>query len=397
MPRIIMVSGKGGVGKTTVSAATGLAAARQGKRTLVMSFDLAHSLADSFDMEEELFLNHRGAPVKVADNLFIQEIDIQEEMEQQWQELFRVSTSLMVGGGLDHIMAEEVAIIPGMEDIVALIRLNQHYLGGEFDVIVLDCPPTGESLRFVGITSSLDWYVRKRLKIDRKISSFVRPMGGLLGEGSLLIPDDKWFDSLIRLFEGLQGIDAILRDPAITTVRLITNPEKMVVRETQRAFMYFCLYGMTIDSVVINRLLPRDDPFFEKWAQSQASYSKLITEYFDPVPVSVLPLFSNEVVGLSQLESFSELLFRGADPGKLGVESPAYGVEKRGGDGYSLRMRLPFVSKDRIDISRRREDLIVRVGTFKRNILLPRKLIGLQTAGAEFEGDNLVIQFSGRK
>lgn len=390
--RVIMVAGKGGVGKTTVAAATGVAAAQRGLRTLVMSFDIAHSLADSFDLEASLF-EGGGDPIEVAPNLSIQEIDVQTELARGWEDLFRIGAAMMVGGGLDQALAEEVAIIPGMEDIVALLRLNEHIKAGTFDVVVLDAPPTGEALRFVSITSSIDWYVRKRLNIDRKISTMLRPMRPLLGEAGLMLPDDNLFQSLIRLFEGLEGIDNLLRDPKVTTVRLVTNPEKMVVRETQRAFTYFCMYGMVIDRVVINRLMPLDDPFFGKWARAQAKMSKKIEEYFDPVPVSALPMFPNEVVGLRQLEAFSEKLFDGSDPVSIGMKSPAFGVHKNGDKGYEIRIRLPFVPKDKIDISRNREDLVVSVGMFRRNILLPRKFATLQTSSASFEGDNLVIKF----
>lgn len=388
-----MVAGKGGVGKTTVAASTALAAAKKGYRTLVLSFDLAHSLSDSFDLSEELFNDHRGQPVTVAPGLDLQEIDVQEELQREWQDLFRLSARLMMGGGVDEMVADEVAILPGMDDVVALMKLNQYIANKTYDVIVLDSPPTGEALRFVSITSTLDWYVRKRLKLDRKVANAVRPLSGFIGSGGLMIPDDSYFAALLKMFTALEGVDQLLRDPTVTTVRLVANPEKMVVRETQRAFMYFCLYGMTIDSVVVNRLLPADDAFFKDWAQSQKEFCAAIADYFQPVPVSLLPMFQREVVGLAQLETVGERLFGGADPTRTGVTQPAYGFARVSDREYVLRLQLPFVPKDQIDISRRREDLVVRIGTFKRNILMPRKLVSWQTGEARVADNQLAISF----
>lgn len=395
MTRVILIAGKGGVGKTTVAASTGLASARRGHRTLVLSFDLAHSLSDSFDLDESLFADGGGEPRQVAPNLSIQEIDVQAELERNWQDLFKLTATMMVGGGLEHALAEEVAIMPGMEDVVALLRLNEHINAGTYDVIVLDSPPTGEAIRFVSIISSLQWYVRKRLNMDRKVSGFLRPMAPILGEASQLIPDDNWFKSMLKLFNALEGVDDLLRDPKVTTVRLVTNPEKMVVRETQRAYMYFSLYGMTIDSVVINRLLPQDDPFFAEWAKTQVKFSQVITDYFAPVPVTALPYFSKEVVGLPQLELFSQKLFDSKDPADIQVHAPSYGLKKTGEGKYQIEIRMPHVPDAEIDIRRQQEDLVVSVGMFRRNILLPRKLVALRTAGAEIKGDKLIIKFKG--
>ncbi|MDP9360608.1 MAG: TRC40/GET3/ArsA family transport-energizing ATPase [Acidobacteriota bacterium] len=395
MTRVILIAGKGGVGKTTVAASTGLASARRGHRTLVLSFDLAHSLSDSFDLDEALFAEGTGEPRQVQPNLWIQEIDVQSELQRNWQDLFKLTAAVMVGGGLEQALAEEVAIVPGMEDVVALLRLNEHINAGTYDVIVLDSPPTGEAIRFVSITSSLEWYVRKRLNIDRKITSLLRPMASFLGESSQLIPDDSWFKSVLKLFQALEGVDKLLRDPKVTTVRLVTNPEKMVVRETQRAYMYFSLYGMTIDSVVINRLLPQDDPFFAEWAKTQVKFSQVITDYFAPVPVTALPFFSKEVVGLRQLKAFSQMLFDSTDPAAIHVNAPGYGLKKTGENEYQLEILAPRVPEDKIDIRRKQEDLVVSIGMFRRNILLPRKLVALRTAGAEITGDKLIITFKG--
>jgi arsenite-transporting ATPase len=390
-----MVSGKGGVGKTTVAAATGFACARAGQRTLVMSFDLAHSLLDSLDIDDALFSSHRGEPVNVSPNLDIQEIDVQEELQRDWHGFYQYGATLMTHGGLDDVLAEEIAMMPGLDDIVALIRVNRHMAAGTYDVIVLDSPPTGEALRFVGITSTLEWYARKRLKTDQKISKLLRPVSQLMSL-SLMLPDQAYFDSMKKLFEALEGVDAMLRDPSITTVRLVTNADKMVVRETQRAYMYFSMYGMTTDSIVINQLLPANvGEYFADLVTSQQQHAEFITQYFQPARVAAIPYLQHEVRGLSRLAEFADILFAGAaSPSEAFINTPPYSFEKLGDRRYVLQIKLPFVEKDKLIINRKGADLIVRLGTFKRNILLPRAVSTLQTGLARIDGDELKIHFN---
>jgi arsenite-transporting ATPase len=392
MSKVLMVAGKGGVGKTTVSAATGVAAAKKGHRTLILSFDLAHSLRDSFDLGEALIVIG-GAPVTVRENLDIQEIDVQEELTRDWVDLYRYSASLMAGGGLDNVTAEEIAIVPGMEDIVALIRLNQCLEEDKYDVIVLDSPPTGEALRFVSITSTLEWYVRRRLKVDQRISSIMRPLAKLNSSLGTYLPDDSYFSALHRLFEKLEGIEDKLKDSKTTSIILVTNPEKMVVRETQRAFMYFCMYGMTVGSVVVNKMLPDAVSYFKDWADSQKGFLKLVISYFAPTPVRQIPLLSGEVMGIERLEEFARILYGDDDPTAIQMQRPAYGFRKIAEAHYRLEIPMPFAPKDHIDMTRKREDLVIRIGTFKRNILLPRIIAALPTAGARMEDGKLVVEF----
>jgi len=395
MVRLILVSGKGGVGKTTVAAATGLAAAAQRQRTLVLSFDMAHSLRDSFDLDEALFTEHKGLPIRINDYLDIQEIDVQEEIERQWKQLYQYGAAMMVGGGLNTVAAEEVAILPGLEDVVSLVHLNDYVAKKLYDVIILDCPPTGEALRFVGLASMLDWYVRKRLKVDKRLARFIRPLANRLDqESAMAIPNDEYFATMLSLFQRLSGIEELLRNPKVTTVRLVTNAEKMVVRETQRAFMYFCMYGVTTDMVVINKLLPAEDDYFAEWVKSQQAYSENLTQYFAPVPVVKLPMLSSEIIGLDRLEQFAGLVFPDGNPTEFKTQMPSYGFYKEGSNGYRMEMLMPFVTRDKIDIFRQQEDMIVRVGTFKRNILLPRVIAPLKATAAKIEDGKLVVRFA---
>ncbi len=267
-----------------------------------------------------------------------------------------------------------------------------------YDVIVLDCPPTSEALQFLSFSSTVDWYARKRLKMDRQLLKLARPLTKVLSESTQeLIPTDNYFAAVQDLFNNLEGVDQLLRDPATTSVRLVTNPEKMVVRETQRAFMYFCMYGMNTDAVILNRLLPVNDGYFAQRAQAQADYAENIRSYFDPVPVSTLSYFAEEVVGLAQLEVFAAQLYDGRDAAAFFMEMPSYGFRKEAEQQYCLELRLPFVPKNQIDLSRNGEDMVVRIGTFKRNILLPRAIVPLRTESTGMHGDTLVVRFVGER
>jgi arsenite-transporting ATPase len=390
MSRIILVSGKGGVGKTTVAAATALASARKGKRTLVFSLDLAHSLSDSFDLDRGLFDQNKGLPHRVADNLDVQEIDIQEEIERHWGEIYRYTAMLFTSAGVSDIVAEEVAIVPGMDDVISLMYINQYLKEGTYDSIVVDCPPTSESLRFVGINATLDWYIKKRFKLDRSLLKVARPIATRLTD--MPIPEDSYFESLKLLFDRLDGIDRILVDPTITTVRLVTNAEKMVIRETQRAYMYFNLYGVTTDQVIVNRLMPAQKGYFSRWAETQKGYAEEIDEFFQPVPTAKLPMFEHEIIGLDRLEQIAQALYGEEDPNRFYLEAPPYEFSKKDGV-YQLRLRLPFVGKGDVDVSRFGEDVVVRIGSFKRHIPLPRSVARLVTAGASLDQEQLVITF----
>ena len=283
--RIIFFAGKGGVGKTSVAAATGIRAAEMGQRTVIMSLDVAHSLSDIFDLETTLLDQNKGRPVEVSKNLWIQELDIVEEVEKNWGEIHKYISTLLNTTGLDEILAEELAILPGMEEVSLLLYINRYVKGKKFDVIILDCAPTGESLRFISIPTALEWYIKKLFKVERTIAKYVRPIAKRVYDVPL--PGDDYFDAIEYLFERLRGVDEVLVDPQITTVRLITNPEKIVLKETQRAFMYFALFKMHIDGIIMNRILPDDvnDAYFQDWRESQKEYMKRAGEYFGPVPI----------------------------------------------------------------------------------------------------------------
>src|SRR6201993_4797009 len=273
--RILLFSGKGGVGKTSLAAATGLQLSKLGYRTLVMSVDPAHSLADAFDLETGLFDANTGDPLAINDSLSIQEVNIQKEIKRHWREISAYVVSVLRTTGISDVEAEELAILPGMEELSAMMYVNQFRREQRYDVIVLDCAPTAESMRFVSMPTPLEWYMKHIFPFQRGILKAVRPLANRVSPVEL--PTDNYFANIQNLFGKLEGIDELLEDPKITSVRLVTNPEKMVLRETQRAFVYFSLHGLTVDGIIVNRLLPANvtDSYFQEW---RASPGKILDE-----------------------------------------------------------------------------------------------------------------------
>lgn len=393
-PRIVLYSGKGGVGKTTVAAATGLRCAELGYRTLILSLDIAHSLADSFDLDVSLHEKHRGQPVAVAERLWIQEIDVQEDVERYWGDVYKYITVLLNTTGMDEVVAAELAIIPGMEDVICLLYINQYLTEQTYDVLILDCAPTGESLRFISMPSTLEWYMEKLFRLERNLARLARPIARAVTDVPL--PDDSYFMALEGLFKKLEGVGTVLLDKETTSVRLVTNAEKMVLRETQRAFMYFCLYGMAVDSIIVNRLIPAGEggEYFQKWITTQERYMTQLESYFAPVPVSRVQMFDDEIIGLERLHRLADLLYGTDDPSRVFYSERPYEFTKRAGH-YVLTMKLPFVTKEHIDLFKEEGQLIIRIGSFKRHILLPRVVSRQTPQSARFEGDRLCITFEG--
>src|SRR3954471_6036597 len=307
--RILLFSGKGGVGKTSLAAATGLQLSKLGYSTLVMSVDPAHSLADSFDLESGLFHSNTSDPLKIDDNLSIHEVNIQQEIKRHWSEISSYVISVLRTTGISDVEAEELAILPGMEELSAMMYVNQFRREGRYDVIVLDCAPTAESMRFVSMPTTLEWYMKHIFPFQRGILKAVRPLANRVSPVEL--PTDSYFANIQNLFVRLEGIGELLGNPKVTSVRLVTNAEKMVLRETQRAFVYFSLHGLTVDGIIVNRVLPTEitDAFFTEWRSSQAKVLAEIDAYFAPVPVRRVPLFTHEVLGRERLEDLARTLY----------------------------------------------------------------------------------------
>jgi arsenite-transporting ATPase len=392
--RIIFFAGKGGTGKTSIAAATGVRAAEMGKKTVIMSLDVAHSLSDIFDRKKHLFDQNSGQPLQIKPNLYIQEIDIQEEIKRYWGDIHRYLSSLFSTTGLDAVLAEELAILPGMEEVSLLLYINKYVREKEFDVILLDCAPTGESLRFISIPTTLEWYMKKIFKLERTIAKYVRPVAKRIYDVPL--PDDDYFRAVENLFERLNGVDQILTDPEQTTVRLITNPEKIVIKETQRAFMYFCLYKMNIDAIIMNRILPGQikESYFKNWIKEQRQHCAAAENIFSPVPILPVRLFEGEILGNSKLKKLAQEIYGQKNPLQRFYREAPYQLVKDNRN-YHLKLKLPFLSKKDVELKKYSDELIVRIGGFKRNILLPRQVASMEQVTAKLDGQVLDICFEG--
>lgn len=385
--RILLYTGKGGVGKTTTAAATALRAAGGGYRTIVLSTDAAHSLADSFD------LPLGPEPTPVARNLWGQEVDIYHEVGNHWGTIQKYLEALLSWRGIDSLVAEELTVPPGMSELASLLQLVRLYDSGEYDVIILDCAPTAETLELLTFPEIARWWMEKIFPIHRRLVKVARPVvKPLVG---MPLPGDEVYDSVANLFRQLDRMQKLLTDPSLTSVRLVVNAEKMVVKEAMRTHTYLSLYGYPVDLVVCNRIIPESvtDSYFDTWKASQAKYMKMVEEGFAPTPIRYLPLMSQEIVGIGLLEELGEKLFGTEDPAAVYHWGRTYTFEKVG-DGYQLLLPLPFASKSDVDLKQLGDELIVQVGNQKRNLVLPRALMGMRTRSAKLEGGTLSIRFA---
>lgn len=384
--RVILFTGKGGVGKTTVAAATAVRAARSGKRTLVMSTDSAHSLGDSFEMEIGSW------PTLISENLWAQQIDAQERLEGNWREIQDYFIQLMNWAGTETIQAEELTVIPGLDEIFSLIDVRTHVESGAYDLLVVDCAPTAETLRLLSLPEIMNWYIERVFPVERRVVKTIRPIVSRMT--SLPIAGDQVFAAVERLHRNLDTVKQILTDENVSSVRLVVNPEKMVIAEARRTYTYLGLFGYRVDSVVVNRIIPDEvvDPYFGKWKDVQAEHLATVHESFEPVPILTARLFDREMIGLPLLVEMGEEVYGDLEATDILYRDDPIKVRKRG-TGYIMSIRLPFVSRDEMDIHRRDEELFVRVGSYKRNLILPQTLKRMVVREANFAGDHLEILF----
>lgn len=385
--RIILYTGKGGVGKTTVSAATALKTAQAGLRTLVISTDAAHSLADSFDME----LGHE--PTRIEKNLWGQEINSLIEMEQSWDIIQGYVENVFAWGGIEEIMVEELMNFPGLDELFSLLQIKKHHDRGTYDLIVVDCAPTGETLRMLTFPEITRWWLERLFPLQRKATAVARPiMKALTG---LPLPDRQIYDSVEDFFLRLEQVHQLFSDPETTSVRLVLNPEKMVIKEAQRTYTYLSLFGYPVDAVIANRIFPDsiEDHFFDEWKHLQVKYHSMVEEAFHPLPILDAPLFEREIVGRKMLKEMGRHLFEGKDPAELMFKGTTIEIKKKGKD-YVMTIPLPMVEKGDVDLLQKNDELIIKVGSFKRDIILPRTLSGMRTKSAKFEQDRLQLTFA---
>jgi len=389
--RIILYTGKGGVGKTSVSAATALRCADLGYRTIVLSTDAAHSLADSFD------LPIGPEPTELSPNLWGQEIDVLYQMDKYWGNVQRYMAAVFEWRGLDEIIAEEMTIFPGMEELASLLQIVHLHDDCDYEVVIVDCAPTGATLQLLGFPEVARWYLDKIFPLERKVIQLTRPL--LRAVVDVPIPDEELFDTVAELIMSLDRMHALLADPQKSSVRLVLNPEKMVIKEAQRAFTYLNLYSYATDLVVSNRIIPASvqDGYFDAWKAIQKKYSQTIEEAFAPLPILTVPLFDQEVVGLEMLRRMAGSIYGDGDPTQVYYVGLAQRVEKNE-HGYTLTIPLPFVTKEEVQLTRSSfDELIVHIGNHKRNLLLPHALVGLQVTGAKQKGNELAVRFEAKK
>jgi arsenite-transporting ATPase len=384
--RIILYTGKGGVGKTSVAAATALRCADLGHRTIVISTDAAHSLADSFD------LPLGPEPTLVAPNLWGQELDVLYQMDKYWGNVQRYFATVLSWRGLDDLIAEELVVLPGMEELASLLQIVHLHDDCDYDVIIVDCAPTGATLQLLSFPEVARWYLEKIFPIERKAVQLSRPL--IRAVTDLPIPDDELFDTIAELITQLTRMHDLLSDPEKASVRLVLNPEKMVIKEAQRTFAYLNLYGFLTDAVISNRLIPArvQDSYFDSWKESHEKYSQMIEEAFSPLPILKAPLFDQEVVGLDMLRRMAESIYGDGDPSDVYFVGQTHNVEKKDGR-YILSLALPFVEKENLQLTRSGDELIVHIGNRKRNLILPRVLASLDVQSAKFDEDTLMITF----
>jgi arsenite-transporting ATPase len=385
-PRTILYTGKGGVGKTSVAAATARRCAAAGLRTVVMSTDPAHSLSDSLDAELG------SDPTEIAPCLFGQEVQAQEEMERHWHAVSEWAGELLTERGVDRISAEELTVPPGMDELFSLLQIKRHHDSGEFDVVVVDCAPTGETLRLLSFPDVCSWWLEKVFPFRGKLVAAARPLARTVLDMSL--PSEAVFEDVERLANNLVAMNAILRDRTTTSVRLVLNPDRMVVKEAMRTFTYLNLYGYLTDAVVVNRVLPEEagGGYFADWRRVQQENMELVRSGFAPVPILTAAHLPHEVMGPETLDELGEELFDGIAANEV-LHSDLSRELTTDEDSATLRLPLPFAERGDIDLKKAGLEVIVRVGGQKRTIILPPALAGYEASGARFQDGALEVVF----
>ena len=388
--RIIIYTGKGGVGKTSVAAATAVKLAEQGYRTLILSTDAAHSLSDSFQVALG------SEPVRISERLWGVEVDSLRETEKHWGAVRNWLSGLMSWANLNDITTEEMLVFPGMEELFSLLEIRRHATSGDYDAIIVDCAPTGETLRLLSYPNLLRWWLEKVFPYERRLLKVVRPVAKVVA-GGLELPGDNVLDSLASLVRQLEKLQKIIIDPAMTSVRVVVNPEKMVIAEARRAFTYLNLYGFNTDAIIVNRVLPAEagTGYWSTWRDIHLKYEEEIRNSFSPLPILRIPMMESEVYGLPMLKRIGEAAFANTDAAAVLYRGKVQEIRKEE-DGYVLELVLPFVQKDQLQLSQKGDELTVQAGPYKRKVLLPRTLLGLEITGARFTEQKLTIRFENK-
>jgi arsenite/tail-anchored protein-transporting ATPase len=382
--RIILYLGKGGVGKTTVAAATAVRSAMLGKRTLVVSTDLAHSLADCFTT------SLTSEPKELAANLWAQEVNVLDEMRHSWGKVQDIMSKALRKRGWNSVMAEELALIPGMDEIVSLLNIYRNARDGEFEVVIIDAAPTGETVRLLSMPDTFQWYASQVYRFKSSTLSLARPLI------KAVMPSAEVLDAVQIMSERVKGLRDVLSDPETSSYRPVVNPERMVIKEALRAETYLALFGYPIDGVVCNRVIPAgnyQDTFMQDLYRNQEKLRIQIHDTFAPLPIWEAPYYSREILGIPQLAELAQVIFGDTDPTCVFYRGAIQEVTRQG-DTYVLRLPLPHVEMDKVIMTKKGDEMIVEIGNFKRDITLPAVLTNQEAKLARFVNKALEIHFT---
>ena len=384
--RIILFTGKGGVGKTTVASATALRIAGTGRKTLLMSTDPAHSVADALGVDLS------PDPVEVAPNLWAEQLDPQQRLEENWREIQQHAIAVLQWAGIQEIEAEELSVIPGLDELFALADVKRHHDEGPYDCVVVDCAPTGETLRLLSLPDIIQWYMDRVFPIERRVMGALRPVARRMT--SIPLPDDNVYSAVRRFYDRLDGVRKVLTDGDNTSVRLVVNPERMVIAEAKRTYTYLNLFGYRVDAIVANRLLPDEvsDPYFDRWKELQRGHLDTIESSFAPLPILKARLREQELVGAELLAGLGEEIYGDADASVVLHGEDPMTITKQG-TSYVLTLRLPFTGKDALELSTKADELFVKVGPYRRTIMLPKMLGSRQVTSAQLHDERLEVVF----
>jgi arsenite-transporting ATPase len=390
--RTLIFTGKGGVGKTSVAAATALRAADKGLRTLVMSTDPAHSLADSLDLEGPL----GPEPVRITSHLDALEVSIYHDIDSNWGIVREHFAQLMAEQGVQGILADEMSILPGMEEAFPLIRIKKHKERGDYDLLVIDCAPTGETLRLLSAPETFKWAIQMLRGAERfLIKPLLRPMSKITPGLNKMVAPAEVYAAVDDMFNQLEGVTTTLANPQETSIRLVMNPEKMVIKESQRALTYLSMYGLTVDMVVVNKILPteKDSGYLNHWKDVQQRYLQEVDHAFAPLPIRRVPYYAEEVVGLEKLRQMGADVYHDIDPTAVLYDKAPLDISKLSDGSYRVKIRLPFADVSQLDLFQNGDELVIQIGDFRRVMTLPISLTGCEAGQAEMDGEWLIVPF----
>jgi arsenite-transporting ATPase len=387
--RIILFTGKGGVGKTSAAAATAVRVAATGRGVLVMSTDAAHSLSDSFDQA----IGHQPTPI--ADRLWGQEVDVNQQISKNWGPIHDFFHRFLESRGFDAVVSDELAVFPGMEEIFSLLEVKDHAADPRFDVVIIDCAPTADTARLLAVPDIFRWYMEKIFNIERVVFKTVRPVAKHLVE--MPLPTDDVFDAVQKLYVQLAAVKKRLIDRDKTSIRMVVNAEKMVINEARRAFTFLSLFDFGVDAVVVNRLLPPEitDPYYGKWRDIQKKHLETIHQSFAPLPILSAKLWNREIIGADLLDQLGAEIYQDRDPAALLHREPPITIAPADDGRLILTLPAPFAERGELETWIHGEELTIKYKNFKRNLILPRTLVRRELIRAEMRDGMLRLTFGG--